>query len=181
MGRPIYIERVRAAVAAADANRLDILLEGAAGACREIRDEFTEPLRKALRSADGAMLNCAIKHWQAVGFPPAEARDLLLGILRRPAKGAWKGVVEQLLAMDPGNREKVVDTLCGVILGKNDTLSQEAALLVADVVAQGNDPAQRKRAAAAAVPVLQQMILFETRIKEARNALVELQGIPREP
>jgi len=177
VGQPLYIERVRAA--AADPKRLAVLLEGAAGACREIRSAFTEPLRQALRGTNVPMVECAVKHWQVV-FPASEAKPLLLGVLRGPAKRAWRDAIEELLKMDPANLPEVVDALCAVAQGSNDALSQEAALLVVDVVAHASDPAARKRASAA-IPVLEQMVLFEKRTKEARDALVRLRGIPAAP
>ncbi len=181
VGEPIFARRVQSAAAAGDAKRLAVLLKGAVGACRTVRSQLAEPLRGALRGGDEAMVICAVEHWQSVGFPPSEAKELLLGVLRGPVTGAWKRAAEQLVAMDAGNVGEVLRTLCTVIGSDKPALRQEAALRVADVVAHGKDEAVRDRAAAASVSVLEAMLLSGHRTDEARAALLQLEPMPKEP
>jgi len=174
IGEPVFTREVQEALARRDARVFTSLLQGATSAGRSTRAVLTPAIREAMRSGERSLLLPALQHWQAIGFPAAEAKDLLLGVLRTQPRQFWSAAAKELVTLNTNDVADMVQALLPAA-GSNDlAVAEHAALLLADVVSHGTNEVARVQAAATAVPVLENMVLLGQRRPEAKAALRRL-------
>ena len=173
------IAELNRALAAGDAQRFALLLAPACSGAKALREAAAGCVRKALTSDDDELYLAAVAKVGAVDLPGEAVRPALMRVLQGPRRRLWAVSAETLLRVDPGAAGGVVDALAAVARGDRTEPRNAAALLLADLARRLPHPAARKRAIAAAAPVLEEMVLFHQRRDEARAALVDL-GL-REP